>query len=110
MTEAEAAEKIRALVIDDEPAARDYIQELLKGDESIQVIDEASDGYEAVVKILEKKPDLIFLDVQLPEMDGFEVLNHIKDEKLPYVVFVTAHDSYALKAFEVNAIETGPYF
>jgi two-component system LytT family response regulator len=105
MAAAETTENIRALVIDDEPAARDYIQELLKDDKSIQVVDEASDGYEAVVKILEKKPDLIFLDVQLPEMDGFEVLGHIKDERLPYVVFVTAHDKYALKAFEVNALD-----
>ena len=98
-------EKIKALVIDDEPAARDYIRELLKDDENIEIIGEASDGYEAVVTILEKEPDLVFLDVQLPEMDGFGVLNHIKNEKIPYVVFVTAHDNYALKAFEVNALD-----
>lgn len=97
--------KIRAVVIDDEPAARDYICDLLKDDDTIKVAGEASNGEEAVKIILTEEPDLIFLDIQMPEMNGFEVLKHIDIKKIPYIIFVTAYDQYAVKAFEVNALD-----
>ena len=98
-------EAIRVLIIDDEPIARDYIQGFLEGNSSVSVIGEATNGLEALELIIEKKPDLIFLDIQMPEMDGFEVLKHIDQANLPHIIFVTAYDEYALKAFEVNAVD-----
>lgn len=99
------SEAVRVLIIDDEPIARDYIQGFLEGNRSVCVVGEASNGFEALELIIEKRPDLIFLDIQMPEMDGFEVLKHIDQTYLPHIIFVTAYDEYALKAFEVNAID-----
>ena len=96
---------IRALVVDDEPVARDYIRDLLMEDKSIEIAGEASDGFEAVEAAILHKPDLIFLDIQMPGMDGFEVLEHLLPDLRPHIIFVTAHDKYALKAFEVSAID-----
>lgn len=97
--------KIRAIIIDDESAARDYIQYLLLEDDIIEVIGEAVNGFKAVEEIVSKKPDLVFLDIQMPAMDGFEVIKHIEKIIVPQIIFVTAHDKYALKAFEVHALD-----
>src|SRR5689334_1968597 len=97
--------KIRALIVDDEPLARRRIRSLLAHDSSVDVIGECSDGLKAVTAISELTPDLVFLDVQMPAMDGFEVIQTIGPEQMPTVIFVTAYDQYALKAFEVNALD-----
>ena len=97
--------KIRVLIVDDEPLARRRIKSLLAHDFNVDVIGECSDGHKAVSSISELTPDLVFLDVQMPAMDGFEVIRTIGPERMPTVIFVTAYDQYALKAFEVNAID-----
>ena len=90
--------KTTCLIIDDEKLARDLLHEYLEPMEGIEVLGECSKGSEAVEKINNLKPDLIFLDVQMPGMTGFEVLEEIDHE--PYVIFITAYDQYAIKAFE----------
>ncbi len=97
--------KIRTLIVDDEPLAREGIRVLLERDQEIEIIGACSNGVEAVEMIQEQKPDLLFLDVQMPEMDGFEVLEMIKSIHMPVVIFVTAYDQHALKAFEVHALD-----
>ncbi len=97
-------DKIKTLIIDDEPLARLRIRELLAEDEEISIIGECGDGDEAVICIFELKPDLVFLDVQMPERDGFEVVSAVGAENIPVVIFVTAFDQYALQAFEVSAL------
>lgn len=94
---------IRALIVDDEPHARSLIREYLADHDDIEIIRECSDGFEAVKAVTDETPDLIFLDVQMPKLTGFEVLDLI--EKQPRVIFTTAYDEYALKAFEVNAVD-----
>jgi len=94
---------IRCLVVDDEPLGRDRIVALLKSIPEADVIGTCSDGSEAVERIGELTPDLVFLDVQMPELDGFGVLAALPQQLRPEVIFVTAHDQYALKAFEVHA-------
>ncbi len=96
---------IRSLIVDDEPLARERIRSLLMGDPRVAVIGEASNGPEAAVLIKRLKPDLVFLDVQMPEMDGFEVIRAVGVERMPHIVFVTAYDQYALRAFEVHALD-----
>lgn len=96
---------IKILVTDDEPPARKKLISFLKDGQSNFVIDEASNGLEAVEQINEVKPDLIFLDIQMPGMNGFEVIEQIGIDKMPAVIFVTAYDQYALDAFEVNAVD-----
>lgn len=95
--------KTTCLIIDDEKLARDLLREYLESVENIELIGECSQGSEAVEKIDKLKPDLIFLDVQMPGMNGFEVLEDIHHE--PYVIFTTAYDQYAIKAFEKNAVD-----
>jgi|SRR5947209_3528827 len=97
--------KIRTLIVDDMPLARNRVRRFLNADADIEVIGECSDGKGAVAAVKELAPDMIFLDVQMPEMDGFEVLNSIGHENLPAIIFVTAHDQYALRAFDVHAID-----
>ncbi|MBI2515798.1 MAG: response regulator transcription factor [Opitutae bacterium] len=97
--------KIRALIVDDEPAARRGVRMLLERDPDMQVIGEAASGPEAARKIVDERPDLVFLDVQMPEMDGFKVLENVVAKHSPVVVFVTAYDRHALQAFEVNAVD-----
>ena len=97
--------KIRALIVDDEPLARRRIKSLLAHDSSVEVIGECSDGQKAVNSIRDLAPDLVFLDVQMPAMDGFQVISTMGSERMPTVVFVTASDQYALKAFDVNALD-----
>jgi two-component system, LytTR family, response regulator len=94
-----------ALVVDDEPLAREGVRMLLAAENEIQRVLEAKNGPEAVALIRSEKPDIVFLDVQMPEMNGFEVLQEIGPESMPVVIFVTAHDQYAIKAFEINAID-----
>lgn len=94
---------MKAIVIDDERLAREELKKLLKEYHEIEVIDEAKNGAEALDKIKQLKPDLIFLDIQMPGMTGFELLKKL--DEIPKVVFVTAYDEYALKAFEVDALD-----
>ena len=91
------------VIIDDEKLARDLLKEYLENYPDIEVLGEADQGTEAVEKIDKLKPDLVFLDVQMPGMTGFDVLEDIEHE--PYVIFVTAYDQYAIKAFEKNAVD-----
>jgi len=95
----------RALIVDDEALARERVRTLLEATEDITVIGECSGGREAVDAIIDKRPDLVFLDVQMPDLNGFDVLEAVATEWLPAVIFVTAYDEYALKAFEVHAID-----
>jgi two-component system LytT family response regulator len=94
-----------ALLVDDEPLAREGLRMLLARDPDVLAIHEAKNGREAVEAIRAIRPDLVFLDVQMPEMDGFEVARDVGAEQMPAVVFVTAHDKYAIQAFEINAID-----
>ncbi len=95
----------RALIIDDEQLSRRIIRTFLKSETAIEVIGEAENGPEAVLQILEHRPDLLFLDVQMPEMDGFAVLREVWPHYQPFVVFATAFDSYAIRAFEFSAAD-----
>lgn len=95
--------KIKVIIIDDEPLAREIIRELLKSEKDIEITAECKNGEEAVERINKHSPHLIFLDIQMPKLNGFEVLAQL--HKLPSIVFVTAFDKYAIKAFEVNAID-----
>jgi two-component system LytT family response regulator len=97
--------KIRTIVVDDEPLARRGVRDLLAEQADIEVIAEAPDGLEAVRAIEAHEPDLVFLDVQMPGLDGFEVLEHLETGRVPAVVFVTAHDAHALRAFDVHAVD-----
>jgi two-component system LytT family response regulator len=98
-------ETIRALIVDDEPIARRGIRMQLESQPGIEIIGECANGLEAVAAIQDHAPDLVFLDVQMPEMDGFAVVEAVGIEQMPAVVFVTAHDQYALRAFEVHAVD-----
>lgn len=96
---------IRALIIDDEPLGREAIRGLLAGDPDIDIVGESADGVQAIADIQELRPDLVFLDIQMPECDGFGVLEALPEELLPAVIFVTAYDKYALDAFAVHALD-----
>ena len=97
--------KIRTLIVDDEPLARERIRALLAEQPDIEVVGEARDGEEAVQAILTHAPDLVFLDIQMPRMDGFEVIRTVGPDNMPLIVFVTAYDQHALKAFDVRALD-----
>jgi two-component system LytT family response regulator len=96
---------IRALVVDDEPVARAHLRAMLEERGDIEVVGEAGDGRSAVDQIRGLGPDLVLLDVQMPELDGFGVVRAIGADRMPAVVFVTAHDQHALAAFEVHALD-----
>ena len=98
-------DSVRALIVDDEPAARDAIRALVAGDPEITVIGECADGRSALDAIRAHAPHLLFLDVQMPEMDGFTMLRQLDPAELPIIVFTTAYDQYALRAFEVHALD-----
>ena len=102
---AKARGKLRVLIVDDEPLARSNISVLLRLDPDIEIIGEGGSGEQAISEIQRSKPDLIFLDVQMPECDGFDVLEMLGHELPPAVVFVTAYDQYALRAFEAGALD-----
>jgi two-component system LytT family response regulator len=97
--------KIRALVVDDEPIARERVLSLLQQEEDVEVVAECGDGPQAVSAIQHHTPDLVFLDVQMPGLDAFGVINAIGAERMPTVIFITAYDEYALRAFEVHALD-----
>jgi two-component system, LytTR family, response regulator len=97
--------KIRTLIVDDEPLARQRLRKLLEADPDIDILGECGDGQQAVIDVEALRPDLIFLDVQMPVLDGFGVVQALAGTALPTVIFVTAHDRYALKAFEVHAVD-----
>ena len=97
--------KIRALIVDDEPPARAVIRKMLAEDADIEIIGECSNGIEAVKSICKLAPDLLFLDIEMPEMDGFALLAAFDESKIPAVIFVTAYNRYAVKAFEVSAVD-----
>jgi two-component system, LytTR family, response regulator len=97
--------KIRTLIVDDEPLARERVRALLAEETDVEVVGECRDGQEAVEAIRREAPDLVFLDVQIPELDGFGVIERIGVDKIPVIVFVTAYDQYALQAFEVHAVD-----
>ena len=97
--------KYRVLIVDDEPLARLKLRTLLRADRRIEIVGEAENGREAAAAIRDKAPDLVFLDVQMPEMGGFEVIRAVGPERMPAVIFTTAYDEYALRAFEVHALD-----
>lgn len=96
---------LRILIVDDEPLARERIRSLLQEEPDLEILGECANGPEALAAIQELHPDLLFLDVQMPGLDGFEVLRALPPERMPLVIFVTAYDQHALKAFEVHALD-----
>jgi two-component system, LytTR family, response regulator len=97
--------KLRILIVDDEPWARKRIATLLKPEADVEIVGECQGGAEAVRAITEFAPDLVFLDVQMPEVDGFEVVEAVDPERMPLVIFATAYDRYAIQAFDAEAID-----
>lgn len=97
--------RLSVLVVDDEPLAREGLKLLLRRQSQVESVSEARNGREAITLIREKKPDLVLLDVQMPRTDGFAVVHAIGAERMPPVIFVTAHDQYAIRAFEIAAID-----
>jgi two-component system LytT family response regulator len=97
--------KIRALIVDDESLAREALLVLLNDDPEIEVVAECRNGKEAVTVIREQSPDVVFLDIQMPEMDGFQVVEEVGARRMPVTIFVTAYDKHALRAFEAHALD-----
>jgi two-component system LytT family response regulator len=97
--------KLRVLVADDEPLARKLIRRFLKQEPDVELLGECGDGKETVAMIRNTKPDLLFLDVQMPELDGFAVLDTLGAADMPQVIFTTAYESYAIRAFELHALD-----
>jgi two-component system LytT family response regulator len=97
--------QIRALIVDDEPLARRGIRRLLQSAPDVEIIGEAVNGQDAVASVEKQKPDLIFLDIQMPLLDGFAAIEKVGLENLPEIVFVTAFDEHAIHAFEINALD-----
>jgi two-component system LytT family response regulator len=96
---------IRVLIVDDEPHARRRIKQLLKRERGFEIVGEEGDGTDAVSAIKQIQPDVVFLDIQMPELDGFGVVKKVGPRAMPYVVFVTAYEEYALRAFDVHAFD-----
>ena len=96
--------RLSVLIVDDEPLAREGIRSMLAGSDT-EIVGEASTGKQALRAIREKRPQLVFLDVQMPELDGFAVLEQLPADEMPYIIFVTAYDQYAVRAFEVHAVD-----
>jgi len=97
--------RISALIVDDEPMARERIADLLRCRSDVEVLGQCGNGREAVAAIRKDRPDLVFMDVQMPEMGGFEALENLSESELPEIVFTTAYDKFALRAFEVHAVD-----
>jgi two-component system LytT family response regulator len=104
-TSLQSVAPIRALLVDDEPLALRKLRRLLSGEHDVQIIAECSDGNDAAAAIHKQKPDLVFLDIQIPELDGFQVIESLAAADLPVIVFVTAYDEYALRAFDAHALD-----
>lgn len=98
-------EEIRVIIVDDEPLAREGLRMRLEGETDVKVIGECSNGREAIAAIERDRPDLVFLDVQMPRLGGFDVVKALGPNRMPHVIFVTAYDEYALRAFEVHALD-----
>lgn len=96
---------IRTLIVDDEPLARDRIKRFLRDEADVEIVGECGNGVDAIKEIIEKSPDLVFLDIQMPEKNGFEVIKSLNSKKLPTIIFTTAYDQYALQAFDVHALD-----
>ena len=96
---------MRVIIVDDEPLARDRLRSLLAKESDVQVVAECGDGREAITAIRRENPDLVFLDIQMPDLDGFGVISQLKGGHVPLIVFVTAFDEFAVKAFEVHALD-----
>ena len=96
---------LRTVVVDDEALPRQRVSDLVRGDKRLLLVGEADDGRAALDVIVDQRPDLVFLDIQMPELDGFQVIAALDDDALPAIVFVTAYDAYAIRAFEVDAID-----
>jgi two-component system LytT family response regulator len=96
---------LRVLIVDDEPLARQRLQRILRDEADIELLAPCADGPAAVAAILEQRPDLLFLDVQMPGMSGFDVLAAVGGKRMPVVIFVTAHDRFALQAFDAQAVD-----
>jgi len=99
------SQKLRVIIADDERPARSFLAALLRGHEDVELIAEASDGAEAVEMIEELRPELALLDLQMPELDGLGVVRVLKKQRMPLIAFVTAYDEFAVRAFEVNAVD-----
>ncbi|MGO8678829.1 MAG: LytR/AlgR family response regulator transcription factor [Limisphaerales bacterium] len=97
--------KLSALIVDDEPPARSKIRNFLAARADIDVLGEAGDGVEAIEKIIQLRPDLVFLDIQMPRGDGFDVLREVYPHHKPMIIFTTAYDEYAIRGFEVEALD-----
>lgn len=97
--------RIRCAIVDDEPLAREILRNFVQNYSDIEVIGECANGLDAIRLIREQHPDLVFLDIQMPSLDGFGVLRELKRDKLPYIIFVTAFDQYAVRAFDVHALD-----
>jgi two-component system LytT family response regulator len=97
--------RMRVLIVDDEPLARKRIKRMLAGDVEVEIVGDCASGHEALAMIRDREPDLVFLDIQMPEMDGFSVLKAVAPDRMPLIIFVTAYDQYALRAFEFYALD-----
>ena len=97
--------RLKALIADDEPLARDRLRLLLSGDDEIEIVGECRNGREVIAALRENPPDVLFLDIQMPARSGFDAIEQIGAANMPVTVFVTAHNHYALKAFEVHALD-----
>jgi two-component system LytT family response regulator len=97
--------KLRAIIADDEPLARERVRDLISDEPDVEVVGECSNGAQALKAVQEQRPDLLFLDVQMPRLNGFEVLEALALQQMPIVIFTTAHDEHAIRAFEVNALD-----
>ena len=96
---------LRIVIVDDEPLARAVLREYAAAEPDLEVVADCANGFEAVKAVADLKPDLVLLDVQMPRMDGFAVVDAIGEERMPEIIFVTAHDRYAIRAFEISAVD-----
>lgn len=97
--------KIRVLIVDDEPLGREIVRAMLENETEIETVLECENGKQAIDAIDTLRPDLMFLDIQMPQINGFDVIKAVDRSKLPYIIFITAYDHYAIKAFDVNALD-----
>jgi two-component system LytT family response regulator len=96
---------LRVVVVDDEPLPRQRVRDLVAQHPALELVGEAADGTQALDVIVDRRPDLVFLDIQMPELDGLQVAAALGDDAPPFIVFVTAYDEYAIRAFEVDALD-----